>query len=115
MGYPTIFTVRNQKRPSASVVNLPLRFICACDGSWFSYSPTGEACQTSTSASTMGLPALSCTRADTYKGVPGVSERTMEPPFGTRGEFRRQNGRASDCDVSVSPRSPLLRRHTRAD
>ena len=42
IGYPIIFTVWSQKRPSLSVLNLPRKFISACSGSWFSSSPTGE-------------------------------------------------------------------------
>ena len=43
---------------------------------------------------------------------PGVSERMIVPPFSTRGESIRQNGPSSDCEVSVPPLSPLLRRQT---
>ena len=36
----------------------------------------------------------------------------IEPPLGVRGEFSRQNGPSSDCEVSVLPWSPLLSRQT---
>ena len=55
---PAGLTLRKEKPPSAPVVNLPRRFISACAGSWFSYRPTGEDCQTSTSAPATGLPHL---------------------------------------------------------
>src|SRR5271170_2773901 len=58
------------------------------------------------------LPAVSTTRAVTSSGSPGVSDRTIVPPLATRGEFSRQNGPSSDCDVSVLPLPPLLRRQT---
>ena len=41
-----------------------------------------------------------------------MSERTIEPPFATRGECMRQNGPSSDCEVSVVPLSPLFSRQT---
>ncbi len=64
----------------------------------------------STSAPAIGLPALSWTRADMNSVGPGVSERMIEPPFATGGEFSRQNGPSKDCEVSVWPLSPLLSR-----
>src|SRR5271155_3296402 len=66
----------------------------------------------STSAPAIGLPAVSTTRAVTSSGSPGVSDRTIVPPLATRGEFSRQNGPSSDCDVSELPSSPLLSRQT---
>src|SRR5208283_5355426 len=67
---------------------------------------------TSTSAPAIGAPDLSTTRAVTISGSPEVSDRTIVPPFATRGEFSRQNGPSSDCDVSELPPSPLLSRQT---
>src|SRR4029077_4705234 len=114
-GYPAGLTERNQKRPSLSVVNLPRRFISHWRSSWFSYSPTGDACQTSTSTPSRGLPRGSQTRQETNSAGPGVSERTIEPPFSVRGEFIRQNGPRSAEAVSVAPLWPLLSRQTRVD
>jgi hypothetical protein len=48
-------------------------------------------------------------------GVPGVGERTIDPPLAVRGESLRQNGPIRLAVVSVRPRSPLLSRHTSDD
>src|SRR5256885_3127355 len=47
--------------------------------------------------------------------MPGVGERTMEPPFSVGGESMRQNGPIRLAVVSVWPLSPLLSRQTRAE
>src|SRR6185295_15925474 len=84
--------LRNAMWPSASVVNLPRRFMSAWVGSWFSYRPSVDDCQMSTSAPTTGLPSRSLAQALTNSSGPGVGERTIEPPFSVRGESSRQNG-----------------------
>ena len=69
---------------------------------------SGEECQTSTSAPSIGLPLWSRTVALTNSTGPGVAERTIEPPFGVAGEFMRQNGPSWLAVVSVCPLLPLL-------
>src|SRR3954454_3657747 len=107
--------LRNEMRPSPLVVNLPRRFMSAWVGSWFSYRPSVDDCQTSTSAPTTGLPSRSLAQALTNSSGPGVGERTIEPPFSVRGESSRQNGPSRFAVVSVAPFLPLLRRHTKVD
>src|SRR4029079_17540840 len=51
-------------------------------------------------------------RALTNTSVPGVVERTIEPPFSVRGESSRQNGPSRLAVVSVAPLLPLVSRHT---
>src|SRR5215203_116371 len=104
--------LRNEMWPSASVVNLPRRFMSAWVGSWFSYRPSFEDCQMSTSAPTTGLPSRSLAQALTNNSGPGVGERMIEPPFSVRGESSRQNGPSRFAVVSVAPFLPLLRRQT---
>ena len=100
---------------SASVVKIPRRFISACDGSWFSYRPTGEECQTSTFTPAIGRPSASRTRPLKKSASPGTGERSSVPPFSTCGAPARQNGPRLFAWVGCVPLAPLLSRHTRFD
>src|SRR4051812_4379025 len=107
--------LRNENRPFLSVVNLPRRVMSAWVGSWFSYRPSVEDCQMSTSASATSLPLRSRTQMLQNSSGPGVGERTIEPPLSVRGESKRQNGPSRFAVVSVAPLLPLLSRQTRVE
>ena len=88
--------LQKSKRPCASVVNLPRRFMSAWPISracaWFSYRPVASQCHTSTRAWATGAPAASTTCARTCMAGPGVGLRKMDAPLAVGGEFSRQNG-----------------------
>src|SRR3984893_1483259 len=113
-GEPEGLTLRNLKTPPESVKNLPRRFHSACSGSWFSYRPIGEACQTSISAPATGFPSVSVTVPVKNSGGPSVGERTIESPLFITGAPWRQKGPRRLAEVGFSS-VPLFIRHTSAD
>src|SRR5580700_22527 len=115
IGYPAGLMLRKLNSPFASVVNLPRRFISACSGSWFSYRPTGEACQTSTSAAATGLPSGSRTQPLKNNAGPGVGDRRSDPPFSVLGDSALQNGPRRLAELSVAALGPLFMRQTRVE
>src|SRR5882762_2623409 len=75
----------------------------------------GDACQTSTSAPTIGLPSWSRTQPLKKRDGPGVEDRRREPPFSVLGESALQKGPSKFAELSIAALSPLLRRHTSVD